>query len=124
MTFDTDVASIKLSKELFELSGWLDCYFIYYGRRSRDGSVVIKEGDRPIIPAYDLSYLLRKLPVGTTIKRFKYPEVGGYEAEYLWEGDDGTGEGVSCGADTPEDATCKLAIAGFKEGWLKREGEK
>jgi hypothetical protein len=69
-----DVASLELSKELYELSGWDDTYCkwnnFYYtdgrGNRRLDRwrikhSRTTTDG-KLIVPAYSLGYLLRKLP--------------------------------------------------------------
>lgn len=129
-----NVASLELSKELYELSGWgLDTGRFY----NPDGSVMnlsLKElvGELPnwaICPTFDLGYLLRKLPAEVASQ-----EYDGEEAR-LWLRKDQdlyfgfyavmtkkncrSDFGVS--ADSPEDAAAKLAIELFKQGVLTRE---
>lgn len=122
-----NVALLELCRELYELSGW------------GDGSDMNKLKwldyyDDWSVPAYDLGYLLRKLPsyieqqgnldgidrqrrVAFQIRKWERPEVVWF-AEYheiyyrpLYRTE----------ADTPEDAACKLAIELFKQGILKKE---
>lgn len=84
-------ASLKLCKELYELSGW--------------------EFDE--VQGYSLDYLLRKLPAQSSVNMM-YTK--GAEATYMqkkpW---------IRVTANTPADALCKLAIALFKEGKLCKE---
>jgi hypothetical protein len=73
--------------------------------------------------AYDLGYLLRKLPMwnGTTRLTLQ-PVVGSindrWDASYDYQ--DGSSEHDNF-ADTPEDAVCKLCIELFKQGILQKE---
>lgn len=100
------VASFGLCLELYELSGWWATDFEY----NQDGKLVI-DG---FCPAYDLSYLLSKLP------SMAYVQVGlgGYVAA-LQESE--ADHKYPCFGDTPEDAVCTFAIQLFKQGVLKRE---
>lgn len=85
-------------------------------------------------PAYDLGYLLRKIPANfntgdargafelflkTTSREwfagYNKPEMG----RWLYDGNHGVWE-TPCDADNPEDAVCKLAIQLFKQGILKK----
>lgn len=108
-----NVASLELCKKLYELSGWEGDEDIYmHQERSKwvkgKGSYITN-----LVPAYDLGYLLRKLPavhnhdylqlrkVNSDLWVAYYPEIGGH-------------------ADTSEDATAKLAIELFKQGILKK----
>jgi hypothetical protein len=102
----SDVASLELCRELYELSGWK--------------TFAMERGlaeDRPIDPAYDLGYLLRKLQrnhvelVGLT--------TGEWTARAYWHS---TEQARAEYADTPEDAAAKLAIELFKQGILTKEG--
>lgn len=74
-------------------------------------------------PAYDLGYLLRKLP--ETMERIYHLTLTrAGEGDYSWRCGyvDGTFiEGPSIYADTPEDAACKLAIELFKQGVLRKD---
>lgn len=111
-----NVASLELSKTLFELSRWSYPGMLYYLLPDDDVVVGWLDG-KDSVPAYDLGYLLRKLstvPVKLRNKRTGQWAIafrtGGYnEKEYLAE------------ADTPEDAACRLAIELFKKGVLRKE---
>lgn len=66
------------------------------------------------VPAYDLGYLLRKLQNDRIAVRLTGSVKGSWDCFYPgnpWHGV----------ADTPEDATCSLAINLFQEGMLTRE---
>lgn len=106
-------ASLELCEELYELSGWVDTTYF-----DKDGKYQF---------AYDLGYLLRKLPNmvkdddGTTVVTddasdgmpfsLTHCEDASWVADY---------QGYLYGhAATPEDAVAKLAIELFKQGILK-----
>lgn len=102
-----NVASLELCKELYELSGWgaeLNDW------RSNSGTVI-----SGAYPAYDLGYLLRKLPNDHMIN-FSRPPVKLYQSGHSWTAEYG---GFKSGDTAPEDAVCKLAIELFKQGVLK-----
>lgn len=111
------VANKELSEELYRLSGWSDTGSAY--RLWNDGQTdfewektepIGRYGQYRMLPAYSLSYLLRKLPDGTKIQKgYKY---------WAWVKNmrDSSQE-----ADTPEDALCSLAIELFKQKILTRE---
>lgn len=120
-----NVASLKLCKELYELSGWVDveAYYEYYPiadkhalRHSAPGNAFAEDRILPdyIFPAYDLGYLLRKLPNYCRVERKGSTYVSGYTAKAEIDLDTPFGQE----ADTPEDAACKLAIELFKQGVL------
>lgn len=96
------VASLEFCKELYELSGWVTDEW-----RSGTGTTT------GAYPAYNLGYLLRKLPDSSEVFRFDY---NAYEATHY----PNPGGDSSARADTPEDAACKLAIELFKQGILRR----
>lgn len=118
-----DVAGLKLCRELYDLSGWNDTFFRWadHGKDSFFG-VFVDDGLHP--PAYDLGYLLRKLPPYISkdiVEDLQWLDIApvevdknndvvtwsaGYKSDYKY-------------AHTPEDATCKLAIQLFKQGILK-----
>jgi hypothetical protein len=105
-------ASLELCKELYELSGWYDTHFAHTSMdiKAQDG----KNIDDEVCPAYDLGYLLRKLPTYTEVKSLKgdVPFIASYD------------NGIStrnCLADNPEDALTLLAIQLFKDGILQKE---
>lgn len=126
------VASLELCKELYELSGWGDthgCWYESYAVTTiecwpwqRDHNYR-DEGYHSETPAYDLSYLLRKLPKTRKRKTAKQSRT---ERLNLSAADDGSwvagylGHGFVL-ADTPEDAACDLAIELFKKGVLVKE---
>lgn len=127
-----NVASLELCKKLFELSGWngADKMWEQWTSRYNEGGLappqVANEGDadrdfqngllawQPI-PAYDLGYLLRKLPTAIDLTHYSFsPWAAGYFGELVEDKLTSTG-------DTPEDAACKLAIELFKQGILTKE---
>ena len=104
-------ASLELCKELYELSGWVDTEICHH--EYEDGNTL------PIThnPAYDLGYLLRKLPSGVFLAKGKRYRIWNDDTNnYTWAGSEKLDP---IDADTPEDAACKLAIELFKEGVLK-----
>ncbi|WP_285250234.1 hypothetical protein [Pseudarthrobacter sp. fls2-241-R2A-168] len=66
----------------------------------------------PAVPAYDLGYLLRKLPDGQRIIKAS-PDY------YVVNNIDGVTD-VNEDGKTPEDALCSFAIYLFKQGLMKR----
>lgn len=132
MTADRD-----LCKQLEEVSGWRNvdnwyCYVVDLGSYDTDHWRVFNKANRPSghkdqVPAYDLDYLLRKLPpyIAThdehaddyllTIR----PNFAGTMWETIYVGLERLLYFQQ--ADTPEDAVCKLAIELFQAGILKRE---
>jgi hypothetical protein len=134
-----NTASLELCKELYRLSGW--------GRGMGDRTAweytQYEEGSNwRVTPwgygvcyashvAYDLGYLLWKLPKSVTeFWGRAYPAspclmysgtqwVMFYQSEMT--GEHNTDELFGQFADTPEDAACKLAIELFKQDVLKKE---
>lgn len=121
-----NVASLDLCRELYELSGWSDTYFHWGGAHVKGGTprtwrvtaIKGRAGTTPIkysYPAYDLGFLLRKLPAmdehNDFITLFHSP-TGPWVMDYA---DD------EFEADTPEDAACKLAIELFKQEVLQQQ---
>lgn len=125
----TYTASLELSKELYELSGWIGTHNFYWnGKAACDISAEtiewgLEHYNHNAFPAYDLGYLLRKLntPKHTTLvgslggnsKRYSASyipdELGKYDIEVMHRK-----------SDTPENALCSLAIALFKAGVLTK----
>ena len=116
------VANLELCKTLWELSGWKvstnpeGWHWVMDGQRYQ----------RQVAPAYDLGYLLRKLP-----ETLKHPATG---VDYTiglsrlidtkkWLADYSRSMLPNANADTPEDATCKLAIELFKQDVLTKGQE-
>lgn len=129
------VASLELCRTLHELSGWgnpdaerplnEDPYFWTDGWwcQEADGrewefysevSDHTMWGNNHLVPAYDLGYLLRKLPP----KHLKL-ELDIYDRWKASFMDEHIHRFEI--ADTPEDAACKLAIALFKQGILTNQ---
>lgn len=117
-----NTASLELCKELYELSGWEPEYW----KRNVVGvhdylyaKMKVENSD----PAYDLGYLLRKLPKRFANKDGHY--LAGYSylslrripttltVEQSWKAM--FGKKYEATADTPEDAACKLAIELIKQ---------
>lgn len=101
----TNVADLKLCKELHELSGWDDCSESYrsstkWKQPAYDAGYLLRKLPDSILSKVDGKYNLRVVPVAST-KEPRKPEH--YEA------------------DIPENALCKLSIELFKQGVLKRE---
>jgi len=131
-----NVASRELCEELYRLSRWgrlddseLNWYF-KFGKHLGDDERWSITGNEEMgeYPAYDLGYLLRKLPA--EVEEFsetyhltyelllaKY-EANEFHADYWWN-DDLRFNMVPSG--TPEDALVTLAIELFKQGVLTRE---
>ncbi len=126
-------AGLKLCMELFKLSGgresgWNDTVLAWTSINIQSAWV----GELPedftylhyplITPAYDLSYLLRKLPQNSWVG---YTDTSGERGSalaktYAW---DEKGSGIDkiaeCVALTLEDVACKLAIELLRQGILK-----
>jgi len=111
-----NVASLELCKELYDLSAWETEYgWMKFGKHLSGNRTTwtIDARDISDFPAYDLGYLMRKLPPATNI--------------FITGRDYGAKEGNFSKkhrmffADTPEDAAAKLAIELFKQGILTKE---
>lgn len=115
-----NVASLELSKELFELSGWKDTHFSYRATPSNSGKdyrvIDISPNIQQDIPAYDLGYLLRKLPSQIALTKGIF-----YACTWIAEDHNDSHNFI---AKTPEDAVAKLAIELFKQGILTKGEEK
>lgn len=110
------LTALELCKQLYELSGWghwPDPAYWY----SRQGKInhsympARLEDARGYIPAYDLSYLLRKF-AGKGGVTLCYGDMGCTATSHVWTAE----------AATPEDAVALLAIRLFaQEGVFKKE---
>lgn len=124
-----NVASLELCKELYDLSRWgleRNSGFegkYWVGTEQEGFNLRLMKGVpaySSTYPAYDLGYLLRKLPQGCC---------GLFQSKHTWVASytDLLGKHPlrkpiqSKQADTPEDAACKLAIELFKQGVLVKE---
>lgn len=122
------VASLALCQELKALSGWTDTYFQWRTHPSGEAYVVghVPDADplKEETPAYDLGYLVRRLPRKLDGEQFMC-EIAieaavfgeGWCAGYLYH------TTPTLEAETPEDAATKLAIELFKQGVLTRGGD-
>lgn len=121
-----EVASLELCKELFELSGWVETYFKYRPVsvvKGIAGDYQLGRSQAPdAIPAYDLGYLLRKLPVEKFYKLMidnsSSWSLKTNEINRIYWFRAANGERLTDNYDTPEDAACKLAIELLKQGIL------
>jgi hypothetical protein len=126
-----NVASLELCRELYELSGWRIVTTndqVDYEWCERDGiyDVYLHVGQEGI-PAYNLGYLIRKLPnelLRHDLMLYKNKQSYGIgflddEGGTLMD-DDRLTEWCET-APTPEDAACKLAIELLKAGVLTKE---
>lgn len=136
-------ANLDLCKALYEVSGWgeklgeTDFYAVNKKGKQvafvREGKVI---GELSLdtwhksIPAYDLGYLLRKLPARIEQTKGVLAPLhiaplskarGGTEYAVAWELEYLLVPRIKAEADTPEDAAAKLAIELFKQGILKKE---
>lgn len=136
------VASLELCRELYELTGWGDNGYwrediLWWYENSLPGqkpdwrvqglSEAAKIGVIRF-PAYDLGYLLRKLP-----RSLPNHHTSAYLIVKCEEPEGSEKQSWSCSygliddakhynyASTPEDAVCKLAIELFRQGILKKE---
>lgn len=118
-----NVASLELCKELYGYSAdlWPDAFVQHewvWGMQTAESDPHIYPTDSELWtkwPAYDLGYLLRKLPQVS----LEHPVLHDEAYWRCWSNIVGIGEDVPVGqADTPEDAACLLAIALIKQGVL------
>lgn len=134
-----NVASLKLCKELYELSGWnydSESGGRWYGWSKKAQLYVLdhapaEDYKKPaFIPAYNLGYLFRRLPA-----RYWHEDEHRWDALHLTKWDRLKNGGIVYFAEywtpykspfrveagTPEDALAKLAIELFKQGILTNQ---
>lgn len=59
----SEVASLEISKQLYEISGWKDTHFSWRSQYKQEARIVdIQPNIESDTPAYDLGYIMRKLP--------------------------------------------------------------
>lgn len=117
-----NVASEDLCRELYKLSDW--------GRGDDDlwwwdGELIPPRSFAGVgFPAYDLGYLLRKLPASLPGNEYYFQlnedGVGEWWGARYWDSVARIDK-FPCVADTPEDAACKLAIELFRQNILQNE---
>lgn len=129
-----NVASLDLCKELFVLAGWSDTDFDYNEEGKLEPCSWLVYNTHPMFddeeqhtPAYDLGYLLRKLPNDASY-RTDMARDNDCWAAYLWgpskfetlgsRNKQVIARGVS---ESPEDAVTKLAIELFNLGVLVKD---
>lgn len=112
-----NTASLELSKELFEISGW---------KTKVDDKWYDASGEFPSIdtatavcPAYDLDFVLQKLP-----QRLPSPHNSHLQVSHITPNEWEAGYRALWGkANNPTDAVCVLAVLLFEAGILtKYEG--
>lgn len=130
-----NVASLELSKELYELSEWeiygndvwIEPWWNWFNDKDGDYQCPVisnsKQGAKWKwgCPAYDLGYLLRKLPTTIVDMNLVVGAAYGTGTWWAWYEDFASSRSnYQQEADTPEDALVKLAIELFKQGILSR----
>jgi hypothetical protein len=111
-----NTARLELCKELYTLSGWNETDYFYQFIEYPDSSsgfyLTNPTLEAPLhaeaYPAYDLGYLLRRLP-----KNFVLRPIPGAQWEIHYAPGVSNTEKI-CQADTPEDAACELTIELFR----------
>lgn len=136
-----NVADLELCKELYELSGWEDTTNTFGSTTERLDWIQSDNGKGWYLPAYDLGYLLRKLPsfiesnsgigykliLKTNTRNTDRIAVIGYVALQQVESERSKGfeflyhPKIKFQQGSLEDAACKLAIELFKSGVLAKE---
>lgn len=140
-----NVASQELCEQLRRLSNWVNTDFTWVeiptwnhkfpkpANQVFYDHICDTEHAKEIAPAYDLGYLMRKLPRHLVIKRRIYHLciLNGNHLDDFWVADYVTigrlcwlheaDEAKLTEAESIEDATCKLSIELFKRGILKQE---
>jgi hypothetical protein len=121
------VARLHLCRELYELSSW-EYSRAWFDQKKPWVSDYFDHNPPFICPAYDLGYLLRKLPhhrasrAGAILNlHLSAVDTGrDWRAEYTPGNYAVLESGLTGEADTPEDAATKLAIELFMQGILSR----
>lgn len=109
-----NVTSITTSRKLFKLTGWKETIFEY----DKDGDLMYCTATPQYkLPAYDLGFLLRKMPYKIVDKGFLHVSMGSVSAA-SYQGTGGN-ESVYYRAKTPEEAVAQLAIMLIKDGVIR-----
>jgi hypothetical protein len=126
-----NVANQELSEELHELSGWGKDSQDVWSKQSTGWELqnrltcstdILSYPATSPIPAYDLGYLIRKLPAfvgGDVLTLYPYGDEYDGVSEWICELS-GYETGCTSRADTPENAAAKLAIELFKQNILTK----
>lgn len=130
----SNVASLELCMELYALTAdeWLDQTSWQYAKKGPEAQVELvptekgrswPKGYWTSFPAYDLGYLLRKLPkeIQPELEYYRIHITPSNGSTNGWEAGYGRVNGIRRQSLTPEDAACKLAIELFKQGVLSHE---
>lgn len=116
----SNVASLELCKELYELSGWkAELFWVEDVGHWSVADNINNYSDGQFVVAYDLGYLIRKLPPISKVVKVPITNGSTYGGVYVYEANE---PDLVSNADTPEDAACKLAIELFKQGTLPERG--
>ncbi|HYP44580.1 MAG TPA: hypothetical protein VEQ66_05220 [Propionibacteriaceae bacterium] len=103
------VASLELCKALYVNSGWTDTALTHFqfhdGRETVEAKPVYGYLSAKGTPAYDLGYLLRKLPASTAIRKRD-----GAGAAHDYSAFAPVRSGLVARDRTPEDAAAQLAL--------------
>jgi hypothetical protein len=121
------VACLRLCRELYQLSGW-EYSRAWFDQERPWVSDFFDHSPPFICPAYDLGYLVRKLPhqrasrtgAMLSLHILAVAPGPGWRAEYTHGNGAVLESGLVGEADTPEDAAAQLAIELFKQGILGR----
>lgn len=122
-----NVTSLKLSQELYELSGWEDTQFGYVDNKLElywQPPEGVFYPLMKICAAYDLGYLLRKLPHWVTLGQTSggYTPTGWYISKETSQDYTNPGGKITVKEKTPEDAAASLACELFRQGILIKVG--
>lgn len=120
------VANLELSKELWNLSKWTSTDYRWYEDKGVD-YVDVKGTNGLSLPAYNLGFLLRKLP--QEIDNY-YFDLSTTKDSSLWIAEYFTNDYTperpmskyKIEDENPEDCLCRLAIELFRQGILIKVG--
>lgn len=116
------VASLDNCKKLFELSGWnVNTDYWWYDDQKTNTQFIDKNPseyqiNEPIVPAYYLGYLIRKLPKFISLGQIISSDSPWVASCTKFH----PNKHPYCAADTPEDALALLAIKLLEKGILKK----
>lgn len=111
-------ANVELCKKLFAVSGWDDTSFRYVGG-SRSKIELLPRDERvtkPDVPAYDLGYLVRRLPYPVSVTANKR----GFVTTAAMMRHRPPFFNYLARDDSPENSTVDVLLEMFKQGVLTR----